>query len=488
MKKSSKKNIPKLFPRGKKGIYYFRVKIKGADKWVSTRTNDINKAESFADSYISGENYLKALLEDSKISNKQLAEKASQLILKKHTGEQPLKIPLNECHERWISLIPDYKDISDKTHSTHKAIFERFAEWCENNGIHYLEDVNNEEALNYAKHIWESGLAAKTYNEHIKHISRVLGQLINVLGLPCNNPFNKDNVSRKKKSELNTAQHQALEAEELKTVLETAAKEGEAYRDFFAIGAHTGMRLKDAALLKWESVTDKFINIVPYKTLKTGTEAHIPISGVLMELLSRRKRNRKKNEKFVIPEIAQKYTAEESCVRDKSQKIFQKALGKEKLHVKSNSHRKRNTAIYGYHSFRVTFMSLLASQDVSLRDAMRIMAWQSQEMVLLYEHLLEKYRGDIETRAINLINNIEELQQDIPDCPEPDLKPTKEALEKLIEDYSNVTIGKIYGISDVAISKWLKKFEIKRKKRIESPNLSNMELEEIREKIKENRK
>ena len=62
----------------------------------------------------------------------------------------------------------------------------------------------------------------------------------------------------------------------------------------------------------------------------------------------------------------------------------------------------------------------------------------------------------------------------------PRLYPTKEALEKLLPSYSNIAIGKIYEISDVAVKKWLDKFGLKREKRIESPDLTEEEIQKIR--------
>ena len=55
----------------------------------------------------------------------------------------------------------------------------------------------------------------------------------------------------------------------------------------------------------------------------------------------------------------------------------------------------------------------------------------------------------------------------------------------LVGQYSNVTIGKIYGISEAAIRKHIKKRAIVREKRIESTDISDEELNTVRTELLE---
>jgi hypothetical protein len=90
--------------------------------------------------------------------------------------------------------------------------------------------------------------------------------------------------------------------------------------------------------------------------------------------------------------------------------------------------------------------------------------------------------GDSDTRALHLINSIDELKMDLPDVPDvpaPRLAPTPESIKKLMEKYSNITIGKIYSVSEAAVRKWLNKLDIAREKRIESV-ISDEEIEKVR--------
>ena len=103
-------------------------------------------------------------------------------------------------------------------------------------------------------------------------------------------------------------------------------------------------------------------------------------------------------------------------------------------------------------------------------------------MLKIYEKRYS-YNSDARDReklaSLQKLNVLSESVQGITPAL-PQLRPTKEALEKLLPTYSNVAIGKIYEISDVAVKKWLDKFGLKREKQILSPDLSDEEIQRIR--------
>jgi hypothetical protein len=130
-------------------------------------------------------------------------------------------------------------------------------------------------------------------------------------------------------------------------------------------------------------------------------------------------------------------------------------------------------------------MSLLASKDVSTRDAMMILGWESPEMIKVYERMLEAARGDADKRALELVNELSALKYVVPEpVTQEKLQPTETALRDLVAKYSNITVGHIYDISEAAVRKWLKKYEIKRIRRIESADIGDDEIQKIREALK----
>ena len=106
-------------------------------------------------------------------------------------------------------------------------------------------------------------------------------------------------------------------------------------------------------------------------------------------------------------------------------------------------------------------------------------------MLKVYE---KKYNFNSHIRDREKTQSVEKLQilsasmENIILAP-PKLSPTKEALERLIGRYSNVTIGRIYEMSDVAIKKWMIKFGLSRNRRIFSPQITEEEIIKIREEL-----
>ena len=303
--------------------------------------------------------------------------------------------------------------------------------------------------------------------------------------LPNRNPFNKVNIRRKQKGVLTEASHRPLEPNMIHAVMQSAAIAGQDIFDLFTVALYTGMRLKDAALLEWKSVGNDFLCIAPYKTLRFGTIAKVPISGDLRGTLSRRLKERDFNQ-YVNPVMAMLYREDDGHkICKKSQKIFVQALGKENTIIPKGEHRKIDSSIYSFESFRTTFATLLGYNNTEYRTVMEMMGWNSWNMLKVYE---KKYQFNSRSRDLEKIRSVEKLGI-LSSCiagivpVAPKLQPTKEALEKLLPTYSNVAIGRIYGISDVAIGNWLDKFGLVREKRIESPDLSEAEIQRIREEL-----
>lgn len=475
-----KKILPKLFKRGSKDFYYFRRNVNGRDKWISTGTPILTEAREAALKYIEAELSINAV---SRVESS--AHRLADTYVESLTGRKNIRTPVKDALNIWISHFPRYNDVTEGSRRYYHSIFNRFQAWCEKENIENMESVDHSCAVRYSKNLWESGLGGKAYNDHLKHLSRVFSTIDAIHPLPHGDPFHHRKIACRKKSEAITEGHHALEPEMLEKVLAQSALVGRDYRDLFIIGSQTGMRLKDAALLKWDSIKGSFIEITPFKTRKSGNSARIPISPTLRPVLEERKADGATD--YIIPGIAEHYLRNPDYVTKTCKGVFEDVLGKDNTVVPAagHKHRKRDVSIYSFHSLRTTFMSILASKDVSTRDAMRMMGWESPEMIKVYERMLEKARGDADKRALDLVNNLAELKFKVPEVqkvPVP-LKPTKKDLLRLVGSYSNCTIGKIYGISNVAVAKWMRALGVTRKARIESANIDNKTLMEIRKSL-----
>ncbi len=475
---------PKLFTRGNSDILWFRQRIDGKDKWNSTGTSDREKAKKFALAAVKAKAHTAASF-DPEESAERIAKNITSSLVREITGKRPMALPIDNLHDEWSARSNTYKDLAKKTQQFRKSISRDFAAWCKAEGIRDVEEVTPDAALKYTKLLWESGITAKTYNDCLQHLSRVFSTLDLALSLPYRDPFDKRRIPRKSKAELKPASHVALEPQTVKALIEEAARTSLDCRDLFILGSQTGMRLADAVLLKWSYIDGDFIEFIPIKTRRSKNTARVPISNTVKELLESRANLRDAGNTYVFPDLADQYMKLPQAVVGKTKRVFERVLGKANTVIKPDAHRKNNTSICSFHSFRTTFMSLLASQDVSIRDAMRIMGWESMEMVKLYERELEKARKDTDARALRLINRIGELQLDLSSVPAktPRLLPTKDALLRLMPLYSNAAIGSVYGISETAVRKWQSRFGIERAKRVETPPLSDRELARIRKEL-----
>jgi site-specific recombinase XerD len=477
---------PQLFKRGKKGIYYLRLRTKDKDIWVSTKTSDRAEVDRRVKQIVDSKFKAAAeqATEDKKLDRDR---KIIEAVVKTVSGEAELStIRLDTCYKRWTNVCPSYSSLDERTKKNYNAAFSKFVSWCTGKGIEFIEHVTRVTALEYSKHLWDSKLSGKTYNDHLKLISRIFSTIDATTPLPYRDPFNRIHIPRKKKSESGAEGHQALEPDMLKSVIEESAKHGQDYRDLIILGSQSGLRLQDAALLKWNSIHDDFIEVVPGKTRRTGNKARIPITATLRNVIDARKERRAKDG-YLIPSVAEHYKKNPHYVTKTCKSIFEKALNKDDKHditrkSKDGAHRKRRASLLGYAALRTSYMSFLATQDVSIRDAMRIMAWESSEMIKVYERMLETYRGDADKRALKIVSKIKEFNLSVPDVKKVLEQPDKEQLQRLVDQYSNITIGKIYGVSEAAVRKWMDK-SVLRTRRIESADISASEIERIRKEL-----
>ena len=472
-----------LIPRGKKGNYSLRISIDGRDCWRSTKTTNLKEAKKRAKAIVEALRGAAVLIQREKSVHK-VTQELAEVAVKQVTGKATEKLLLDDVYKSWVALHEDYSDITVTTQEFHKTVLNRFIKYAHNTeNIKYINEVTPEIAKKYAKYLWELKITSKTFNNHIGCLSTIFATLDSTLFLPYRNPFNKDLIKRRKKRGADIESHKAIEPDDIKKLIDIATEYGKDYRDLFILGANTGLRLKDACLLEWEDIKKDFIDIELYKTSKTGNRARIPISKTLQKIFDERRN--KSESKYILNKIAEIYNNNAPEVSSKTKKIFEKVFGKENTQAKKGKHRKINSSILSFHSFRTTFMSLLASKDVSIRMAKRMMGWLSPEMIKVYERELEKAKKEADKRSLELINSLSELEIEIPKFipSAPALKPTEAALRKLIQDYSNITISKIYEISEAAIRKHLNKHGIVRAKRIESADVSDYKIEEIRENL-----
>ena len=241
------------------------------------------------------------------------------------------------------------------------------------------------------RNYWNDKISANTYNYHIgtlKLIFRILGDKAGI----DQNPW----LSITRKAEHRQSRKE-LSEEEVLTVLgkfddkDFYLLNKEEMRVLFNLGVWTGLRLADCVLMEWSSIdfSRNRITCIPLKTRnKTQRSVTIPIHPRLKEELDKALKWEENN--FVLPKVAERYQRNPSGVRKDALKVFDKAGLTTTEEVKGNIQRKQKANVYGFHSFRHSFVSFCAKAGVPLPVVQSIVGHGNPAVTRHYIHIGEE--------------------------------------------------------------------------------------------------
>jgi integrase len=190
----------------------------------------------------------------------------------------------------------------------------------------------------------------------------------------------------------------------------------------FYIGALTGLRLADCCLLKWDNVSfrNDLIRCIPRKTKKIKRPAIIPMSSKLEDQL-KIAFEWKTDNNYILPKVAERYLRNPHGVRKDSMKIF-KFSGLDTSEDKGKLQRQYNICRYGFHSFRHSFASIMASNGYNITMLAQILADDTKTLEKYYisidDKVIKKTFNDIfisgvKTKLISSGSNKEKLLNEI---------------------------------------------------------------------------
>ena len=253
-------------------------------------------------------------------------------------------------------------------------------------------DITEGDAEAYAISI--NTMLPNIYNKRIGSLKLIFKVLKRQSGLN-ENPF--DLIKRKT---LKTESKKEFTSEQLIKVFQSVDKKysfsiphHEDVKILFRVGTYTGMRLKDCCLLETAKINleKNTIAVKPYKTEKANTRVIIPIHADLRILLE----NVDKKQKYVMPDLADRYKRNPSGVCRTNNKIIWHAIG-ETMTVGQLPKRIKG---YGFHSLRHSFVSFCANAGVPLAIVQEIVGHNNVAVTHVYSHLsLESLR-----EAVNAI-------------------------------------------------------------------------------------
>ncbi len=289
------------------------------------------------------------------------------------------KMKLEDAFESYREK-PKKRTISERTYNDYKILWGKFIQWTKENypTVVYLNEIDNEIAEKYLNSEKEKGIAERTYNERIKKFRAMFSALSKTAGL-------KENVWKSiSKMTEGTISKKMLTKNQLKDLF--SITDGE-MKVLFMIGLFTGLRLGDASTLKWKEIDfeNGFIIRLPNKTKNLKKKIEIPLLGILRENLEeiRNSLPDKNKSEYVLPEMARLYINSPSYLSFLIQQTFVKAGIETKVEREGTT---RKTAVYGFHSFRHSFVSLCASGNIPVNVVMELVGHNSKAVHQIYQH------------------------------------------------------------------------------------------------------
>jgi len=281
----------------------------------------------------------------------------------------------------------------------YESRWKKFCDWQREQlpGLCWMNDITPQHTDEFAVWLTESGLSANRYNKIIQ-ACRLLFSVLKIAG----NPFQEI-----KSKALTTHGHRELSEGELRAIC--AAASGE-LRLMLAIGLYTALRLKDVALLRWESVDlqNKKIAVIPAKTVRRGKAIVIPLHPVLALMLEETPPENRRD--YVLPDMARRYLNDNAKVTDLIQRHF-RACGIETKEKHDNQ--LLATCRCGFHSLRHSFVSVCASKGVPLAFVQELCGHSNPAIQRHYLHL-----GATETAAA--INALPDISTEVAAPAEPE--------------------------------------------------------------------
>lgn len=264
---------------------------------------------------------------------------------------QQSRIPLTEVWQRFpydTSVRGNVRrPLKPKVILKHQQLWDAFLKWMATSrpDTKFFEEVTEADTLAYSDYCRKRlNCGPRGHNDRIK-ICRVICGLAGIKP----NPFS----AVKKWAEVNESR-ECLELVDLQKIMDVATGE---MRLLVMIGLFTGLRLGDAATLRWRDIKDGRVYKV---TGKTGKPVSLAIAPPLQAALPPLPRQSSK-QIYIMPGLAELYLKEPQALCKRVRHLFESA-GIEV--VENIPGRARAVSRRGFHSLRTSFVSVCARAGV----------------------------------------------------------------------------------------------------------------------------
>ena len=266
--------------------------------------------------------------------------------------------------------------VSESTVSAYANEARKLADWIakEHPEAEDMNDITEAVARQYADWL-AANFRAVTHNGGraiLSHIWHVMAERYRIKANPWRTikPIKKDAEVRRD-----------LTREELAKI--AATLQGE-YRTAFFVGCFTGLRLSDAATLKWEGIdlNAGVVTLRPIKTARTsGRYVEIPIVPEFYAVLATIPAESRHG--YLTPELAQKYRERRAALSCEFVEMFAQAGIKTRT---DGGKGKPARNVVGFHSLRHTFVSIAANAGIPFTIVQAIVGHSAAKMSAHYFH------------------------------------------------------------------------------------------------------
>ena len=249
-----------------------------------------------------------------------------------------------------------------------------------------LESLTMQDVRTWREHLQNEGRTGNTVNKYGKDIGAAFRAGIRE-GLITFNPCaaleplsTEDSIDRK-----------PFTLEEVCRLLEEAPTME--WRGLILVAAFTGLRLADAAKLRWSSIDLKIsrISLMPAKTRRKKRHVRIPIQTDLLAWLGETWKEIPDSE-FVFPVLSTTKVTGNDGLSNTFTRFMEKAgvsRGAASRKEGENRGKGRTTFEKSFHSFRHTFTTWLRSAGVSEEDRMALTGHSTRDSHAIYSHVDE---------------------------------------------------------------------------------------------------
>jgi integrase len=394
--KRLKLDIGTVYQKAVGECFYFRYQVNGQRKAVSLQTRNQDDALAKARGMVPVVRAPSLEVVAAHVSHaKGLARKGRRLELKEAWSVYD-KHP-NRAHPATVSIYLRYK-----------VYFAELVSWATAKGCRYLDEITDAVVAEFVGTLRDQEISVDTHNKRIARTAHIFKTLADYVQ-PTTSTWTNPNFRRKAREEIGiTARRLPFtkdQEEQLFAALEDPRKRCKnkaEIRALFYLGAFTGQRMKDCALLQWHKVdmTRQRIGIVQFKTEK---EVTIPVAPRLLQVL--KEAEEWKRDSYVLPSLAVRYLRVDANGKDNGAGFVNhdvmrviRWIGLEPS-VKVSG-RLKSVCVYGFHSLRHSFASFCIDNNIPKAVAESMLGANTGIIDQYYTHIGE----DAQEQAIQLIN------------------------------------------------------------------------------------